>query len=108
LPVLIVGSVISSAIFGLFAREVAAPKLLGLPDHKCLYDLLPSVPEAVVAATLYATGGFSLGWAWVTTLLGRHPDTVAHLPRCVNGLLRFALWCYTVSVPMVAIELALA
>jgi hypothetical protein len=97
-----------SVIAGVFAQDVAAPKLLGLPDHHCVYDLLPRVPEAVVAATLFLAGGFSLGWAWLTARVGRHPETAPHLPGAVNRLRRFALWCYLVSVPMTAVELALA
>lgn len=97
-----------AAIAGVFAVDVAAPRLLGLPDHHCVYDLLPRVPEAVLAATLFVAGGFSLGWALVLAQLGRHPETAAHLPGSLARLLRFALWCYLVSVPMVAVELALA
>lgn len=97
-----------AVIAGVFAVDVAAPKLLGLPDHHCVYDLLPRVPEAVVAATLFIAGGFSLGWACALARLGRHPETAAHLPGSLARLLRFALWCYLVSVPMVAVELALA
>jgi hypothetical protein len=95
-------------IGGVFAVDVAAPALLGLPDHHCVYDLLPRVPEAVLAATLFIAGGFSLGWAWLAALLGRHAEAAIHLPAVVSGLLRFSLWCYLISVPMVAVELALA
>jgi hypothetical protein len=108
LPLLCAAAAGLTVIAGAFAVDVAAPKLLGLPDHHCVYDLLPRVPEAVVAATLFIAGGFSLGWAWVLARLGRHPATAALLPVSLARLLRFALWCYLVSVPMVAVELALA
>jgi hypothetical protein len=108
LAVLFAGATGLTVIGGVFAVDVAAPALLGLPDHHCVYDLLPRVPEAVLAATLFVAGGFSLGWAWLASLLGRHPEAALYLPAVVNGLLRFSLWCYLVSVPMVAVELALA
>ena len=92
----------------LFLIEVAAPMLLGLPDHHCAYDLIPRVPEAVVAAVLFLGGSFFVGWAGVARGLGRCRETDASRPRIERGCLRLALWGYALSLGMFTMELLLA
>ena len=78
--------------------DVAAPTLLQLPYHHCPYDLIPQVPEAVVAVSLFLGGCFFLGWAGVAQWLGRCPETAAFLPGTVRRLLRLSLGCYVASL----------
>jgi hypothetical protein len=92
---------------GLYLTDVAAPALLQLPHHRCPYDLLPRVPEAVAAVGLYLAGAFCLGWAGVARWAGAGPETAAWLPATVRQLLRLGLWCYLVALTMLAMELAL-
>jgi hypothetical protein len=105
---LLLGGAIVLAVSGVFLIEVAAPTLLGLPHHHCPYDLVPQVPEAVVAVTLFAGGCFFLGWAGVARWLGRCPETEPFLPGTVRGLLWLSLASYLASLAMLSVELALA
>jgi hypothetical protein len=108
LTLLCIAAIAMTAVGGLFLVDVAAPTLLGLPYHHCPYDLLPRVPEAVVAATLYLVGGFSIGWAWVARQFGSHPETSLLIPNTIQSLLRLGMWCYVASVGMLSLELVLA
>jgi hypothetical protein len=108
LSLLLAGGVAVLAASGLFLVEVAAPTLLGLPDHHCAYDLIPQVPEAVVAVTLFFAGCFFLGWAGVARWLGRCRETGPFLAPTVRGLLRLSLWGYLMSLAMLSLELVLA
>jgi hypothetical protein len=103
-----IGALALTAIGGVFLVDVAAPTLLGLPLHRCPYDLIERVPEAVVAIVLFLGGGYCVGWAWALRVMGMHPETAEHLPTAVHSTLRAALWCYFCSVTMLSIELALA
>jgi hypothetical protein len=105
---LLLGGAAVLAASAVFLVEVAAPALLGLPYHHCPYDLIPEVPEAVVAVVLFLGGCFFLGWAGVARFLGRCPQTEPFLPGAVRGLLRLSLWGYLASLAMLSLELALA
>jgi hypothetical protein len=103
-----VAATLTTVVGGMFLVDVAAPILLGLPFHHCPYDLLPRVPEAVVAVTLYLVGGFSIGWAWFARQFGLFPETRLLVPNTIRRLLRLSMWCYVASVGMLSIELVLA
>jgi hypothetical protein len=105
---LLLGGVAVLATSGLFLIEVAAPTLLHLPYHHCPYDLIPQVPEAVVAVTLFVAGCFFLGWAGVAQWCGRCRETERFLTATVRGLLQASLCGYLASLVMLALELALA
>jgi hypothetical protein len=108
LSLLFIVATATTAVGGVFLVDVAAPALLGLPYHRCAYDLVPRVPEAIVAVALYVCGSFSVGWAWTTHVLGSHAETSAVLPDHIHRSLRLALWCYLCSVAMLLLEMALA
>jgi hypothetical protein len=101
-------STVSVGINAMFLVEVAAPLLLRLPYHHCPYDLLPLVPESVVAIALFALGAFAVGWAYVASVIGRHEETVAVVPDCVRTLLKIGLFGCLGSLVMMTLELALA
>jgi hypothetical protein len=107
LPLLLLGGLVALGAGGLFLVEVAAPALLQLPDHHCVYDLIPQVPESIVAVTLGLGGGFFLGWACVARWFGRSPETEPLLPGAVRILLRLSLTGYLASLVMLTVELAL-
>jgi hypothetical protein len=102
------GSLLSWPINGLFLIVVAAPRLLHLAHHHCPYDLLPAVPESVVAGALFVLGSFCVGWACVAAWWGRSPETVSFLGQETGRILRLALWGYAGSMVMLSLELALA
>ena len=58
-----------------FVIDVAAPTLLHLPYHHCIYDLVFAVPESGVAIGLLVWGTFCVGWACVAGWLGRSAST---------------------------------
>jgi hypothetical protein len=105
---LLLAAVVVVVFSSLFLVEVAAPVLLGLPDHHCAYDLIPQVPEAIFAATLFVGGCLFLGWAGVAEWLGRCPDTESQTTEMTQGLLRMSLGAYLASLAMLSVELTLA
>jgi hypothetical protein len=108
LALLLGAGVLTLATSGLFLVEVAAPTLLQLPFHHCAYDLIPEVPEAMVAVTLFLAGCSFLGWACVARWFGRCPETDPFLGRTVGGLLQLSFWGFVMSLAMLSLELALA
>ncbi|MBL9086712.1 MAG: hypothetical protein JNM10_06185 [Planctomycetia bacterium] len=56
-----------------FLREVAAPRFLGLPGHRCAYCILSSSAAGVAFLALAATGVLCVAWAAVAHALGRDP-----------------------------------
>jgi hypothetical protein len=99
---------LSIGLNALFLIDAAAPMLLRLPYHHCPYDLLPRVPESMVAVGLFVLGAFAVGWACVAGGLGRHPETAALLPSLVMKLLHLGLFGYLGSLVMMSLELALS
>jgi hypothetical protein len=105
---LAVGALVSWPVNLAFLAQVAAPALLHLPNHHCPYDLIPAVPESVVAAALFAAGSFAVGWACLAHWLGSCAETRPFLRPEVGRLLFLGLVGYAGSVAMLSFELALA
>jgi hypothetical protein len=101
-------ALVSAAVAWLFFVEVAAPKLLHLPYHRCPYDLLVKVPESIVAAGLFVAATFAVGWAAVAGWLANTVEARPLLGDEVRNLLWLALLGYLGSVSMLSLELALA
>ena len=105
LPLLLVAG-LSLAVSFKFLLDVAAPALLHLPYHHCLYDLVALVPETGVAIGLLFWGTFCVGWSAVAGWLGRSaagaaPVEAARLPA-------WALLGYAGSLVMLSLEMWLA
>jgi hypothetical protein len=105
---LLLGALLLVPVTALFLIDIAAPTVLHLPYHHCLYDLIPRAPDAIVAVALFLGGSFSVGWACVAYWLGRAPETVPLLDGQVRQILQMALFCYSGSLLMMALEIALA
>lgn len=58
-------AVLASGI--VFLGQTAAPWLMGLPHHRCLYCLLATRPETCVAVLALVFGCFMIGWAAALT-----------------------------------------
>ncbi|MFO0875819.1 MAG: hypothetical protein U0840_00330 [Gemmataceae bacterium] len=100
------GAILALLISGLFLVEIAAPRLLRLPLHHCPYDLIPRVPETVVAVALFFLATFSVGWTWLVTWLTQ--DEAGQLSASMqNQLLRLAALGYFGSTVMITLELVL-
>jgi hypothetical protein len=105
---LAMGALVILAVNLLFLIEVAAPALLHLPDHHCPYDLIPEVPESLVAVALFVAGSFVVGWGCLAVWLGNVVETRPVLRRMTGRLLRIGLWAYVGSVVMLSVEMGLA
>jgi hypothetical protein len=101
-------AVLSAAINALFLVEVAAPRLLHMPNHHCAYDLVTVAPTSLVAVVLFVAGSFCVGWAFVAAWLGDGPEARPFLPEMVRSLLYSAFLGYLGSVAILSLELALA
>jgi hypothetical protein len=88
--------------------EIAAPALRHAPNHHCPYDLLPDVPESIVAFSFFVLGCFAVGWAWLAGWLGRSSETRPFLGDTIGTLLHLGLLGYVSTVAMLSIELYLA
>ncbi|MFO0932976.1 MAG: hypothetical protein U1E39_09730 [Planctomycetota bacterium] len=64
-----------------FLREVAAPRFLGLPGHRCAYCVLSSSAAGVAFLALAATGVLCVAWAAVAQGLGGATARPARLLR---------------------------
>jgi len=102
------GALVSLAVNFAFLMEIAAPALLHSPYHHCPYDLVPLVPESVVAIALFVVGCFSAGWACLAVWLGSCPETKPFLGQEITKLVYLALFGYAGSVAMLWLELRLA
>jgi hypothetical protein len=95
-----VGALISGAWFG---GQVAAPTLLGLPHHRCLYCLMLSRPESLLAGLGLVGGGLlaalSTGLAWTTSGIDEVRDTARTWRR---NLCEAAAWCLLGYAAMLA------
>jgi hypothetical protein len=105
---LVVGSLASVPATLIFVVDIAAPALLHLPNHHCPYDLIPGVPESVVAGALFVLGFFSVGWAALAASLGRCAETEPFLRQTRVRLLGLGLIGYAGSLVMFSLEVALA
>ena len=105
---MLLGAVFSLTLNAVFLIEVAAPKLLHLPYHHCPYDLIPKVPESLVAVVLFLGGCFSVGWACVAGFVCDGPEARPLLPGMIRRLLLQGFFGYLGSVVMISLELALA
>jgi hypothetical protein len=74
-----------------FASHVAAPRLVALPDHHCVYCLLAEVPLGGAAIGLSMLGTFGVGWTATLLVWGRHDETLGTLRPLARGSLMAAL-----------------
>jgi hypothetical protein len=91
-----------------FLIEVASPRLLHLPYHRCLYDLVPGVPESGVVLALLLWGTFCVGWSSLVGWLGRAPGSEAAAAEEARRWRAYALLGYAGSMAMLSFDLWLA
>ncbi|HEV3344890.1 MAG TPA: hypothetical protein VG125_31220 [Pirellulales bacterium] len=91
-----------------FLIDFASPRLLHLPYHRCLYDLVPGVPESGATIGLLLWGTFCVGWGSVVRWLGRSPDSEIAAAAEARRWCAYALVGYAGSVAMLSLDLWLA
>lgn len=108
LGLLLLAAVLSVLISVFFLIEIASPALLHQPYHHCPYDLVPEVPESVLAVALFVWATFCVGWACVVSWFGGCEETRPLLPDMLRGIMMVGFWSYLASLVMMSLELALA
>ncbi|HJT31125.1 MAG TPA: hypothetical protein VJ783_03585 [Pirellulales bacterium] len=101
-------SLLTLVVAGRFVVDVAAPALLHLPYHHCLYDLVADVPESGVALGLLLWGTCCVGWACVAGWLGRSAATEALVAAEARHWQSCAMLGYLGTAAMFSVELWLA
>ncbi|MGE0606044.1 MAG: hypothetical protein AB7O62_02885 [Pirellulales bacterium] len=105
----------------LFLIDIAAPWLLRLPRHHCLYCLFVEVPESLLAVLALVGGGFAVGWAGVLALVQTRrgwqqnnrdsampSDAESTVDEGIRRLLRWGLAGYVSFAIMLPLEMVLA
>lgn len=104
----LLGAIVAVPITAAYFVEVAAPTVLRLPFHHCLYDLIPRAPDMVVALVLYLGGCACVGWASVVRRLANAPETKRVALPVLDGLLTASLSCYGGALVMTFLDVHLA
>ena len=107
LTLLFAGALIALFVSGVFLLDVAAPVLLHMPNHHCAYDLIPQVPEVVLAVASYIAGTLAVGWGCVAAWLADCPESRPFLREQVRVTLAMGVFGYLGAMLMLSIELAL-
>ncbi|MHB1426099.1 MAG: hypothetical protein ACYC3I_23295 [Gemmataceae bacterium] len=108
LLVLLLAALLSFAVSSVFLIETAAPRLIHMPNHHCLYDLVPRAPQSLVAVILFVLASLAVGWACVAAWLGGGPEARAFVPETIGRLLYLSCLAYLGSAIILSVELALA
>jgi hypothetical protein len=107
LPALLLGNLLLFTVSAAFMIEIAAPALLGIPDHHCLYDFIPNAPLGLAAIALAVVGTFSVGWACVVSWCARSPETESYLIAPLSKLALAGIVGYGGSALLLTTGLAL-
>lgn len=99
------GAAAASVPLGLTVlREVAAPRLLGVADHRCVYCVLAGSVAGVAALALHAVGVGAVALAAVARALGRAPGDPRCRERQAAGFLRVARWVIPLATALVGVQ----
>jgi len=104
---LLAGAGLSVLVNGVFLLEIAAPRMLDLPDHHCPYDLVTKAPESLVGVALFLGAVFCVGWSFLARCLGQSSETASFVPEVVRSLYACAIFGYLVSLALISTELVL-
>ncbi len=101
-------TIASVPVTAAFMIAVAAPTVLHLPYHHCLYDLIPKAPDMLFGIGLFVWGIFSVGWAFTAKWLGMSSETRLLALAEQNRLLSIAIHCFLGSLLVTSLEMYLA
>lgn len=104
----LLGAVIAIPVTATYMVNIAAPAVLRLPYHHCLYDLVPRAPEMVLAIVLFGAGICCVGWAGAVRCLAHLPDSPKLVDSELDRLLVSAANCFAGSLMMTFLEVHLA
>jgi hypothetical protein len=100
-------AIATTLVDSIFVIDVVAPRLLGMPDHHCPYDLVPKAPESLIPVALFVMGGGMVWWAALATWLGNTCQTEPTASNMTDELLHIASKCYLLSLVWTSVELLL-
>lgn len=95
-----VGSALMLGFNALQFTYVAAPIILHQPDHCCPYDLMDAAPESLLAAVLFFSSAFCVGWGAIVRFLSRHDESREASQRVAD---RCLFWAGLLQVSATAI-----
>ena len=96
-------SLLNASITVIALFEVIAPKIMELPYHHCIYCMWQYVPVSIVMTGLFIIGTFSLNWALLLYITGKHKETVKFMKEYIRNLYFLGLIGTGVSMVMVTI-----
>lgn len=105
---LLLGAVLVAPLTAAYLAEIAAPAVLRLPYHHCLYDLIPRAIDMVLGIVLYVMGAGCVGWACAVRWLAVRPETKDLARSDQDWLLSVGLNCYVAALVMFFLEVSLA
>jgi hypothetical protein len=97
-------AVVSIPMSTLFFVEIASPAILGLPFHRCPYDLVSVAPESLVSVPLFLMGCFSVGWGFLLERFAFNQQTSSFLREFVAKLLFLGLFGFAGSTTLISWE----
>jgi hypothetical protein len=106
LAALAVAALLCAAVSAAFLIEEAAPRLLRMPGHHCVYDFVPRAPGGVAAIALFAVATFCVGWGCTVGGLGGGDEARPFVPGMIAGLFRLAVCAYVGSAVLLTVGLA--
>ena len=107
MSLVLLGVVLAAPLTAAYLVEIAAPAVLRLPYHHCLYDLIPRAPDMVLAIVLFVMGTCCVGWASAVRWLADRPETRNLARSEQDWLLSAGLSCYVGALVMTFLEVHL-
>jgi hypothetical protein len=104
-PALLALAALSVPVGVAFLARVAAPALLGRPEHRCAYCVLVEAPESLVGVGLFLLGAFAVGWAVLLPLLARGAEARAVVGAPLRTLVSVARFAYAGATVFAAVAL---
>jgi hypothetical protein len=96
----------ATVVEAVFVVDVLAPRVTGLPNHHCPYDLITESPVSVLAVAVFLGSGFCVAWACVALSVGRATEPVPNRSAVVANLCRIALFGFLAAFALQWVELA--
>ncbi len=107
MSLVLLGAVLAAPVTAAYLIEIAAPAVLRLPYHHCLYDLIPRAPDMVFAIVLFVMGTCCVGWASAVRWLADFPETKNRARPEQDWLLSACVSCYVGAIVMTFLEVYL-
>ncbi len=107
MSLMLLGAVLAVPLTVAYLVDIAAPAVLRLPYHHCLYDLIPKAPDMVLGMVLFVLGSCCVGWASVVRWLAESPESMSLARTEEDTLLSVGLSCYVGALVMTFLEVHL-